>query len=129
MVGLARPMVQSLCDRIQFALVASDAEMFGQILPNEPIGVLHCRFLPRTGRFGEEDTLSEVLGDVMMVRHLAPLIPRKRATACCGDDCKHRSKSLHHCVRPVSFGETYQVHIAASRLDHPRTLVDKSAGF
>ena len=80
-------MIQPLGDRVELARLTSDALVFGQILPNEPIGVLHCRFLPRTGRFGEEDALSEVLGDVMMVRHLAPLIPRKRATARCGDVC------------------------------------------
>ena len=67
MVGLARPVIQPLCDRVEFAGVAGDAEVFGQVLPNQPVGVLHGRFLPGAARFGEEDALGEVLGDVVMV--------------------------------------------------------------
>lgn len=45
-VGLTGPVIQPLGDRVEFAHRPGDTEVFGQVLPNQPVDVFHGRFLP-----------------------------------------------------------------------------------
>lgn len=94
--------------------MTGNAYVFGQVLPDQPVGILHGCFLPGTTGFGKEDTFREVLGDLVMVGHLAPLVPRERATECRGDGCRDRCRCSYHRVCPVPLRETDEMHVAAT---------------
>jgi hypothetical protein len=64
--------IQPFCNRLELVLVPRDAEVFRHLLPNQPVGVLHRGLLPGAARGGAEEALGEVLGDLVMVCHLAP---------------------------------------------------------
>ena len=77
--GGSRLVVHLVGDSIEVVLaVHRQVRPFGQVLPQQPIGVLTGTALPRAVRIAEVDLHARALGEALMARHLAALVVGQR---------------------------------------------------
>jgi hypothetical protein len=71
-------MVESLLDGDEVGRAeGTQVRALGEVLAQQPVRVLVAGALPGAGRVGEEDSVSEQGGELVVLSHLRALVPSK----------------------------------------------------
>src|SRR5258708_11134185 len=93
-MGSARSGVQAVGDGVEFVLtVDREIRALGQVLAQQPVGVLTGAALPRAVRVGEVDLDAGGRAEFLMARHLLALVVGEALAQRCGDRVEFGSEA------------------------------------
>src|SRR5205807_10230064 len=97
----------------------------GEVLAQQPVGVLVRSALPRTAGIAEVDLDAAIDRELGVLEHLLPLVPGQRATQLLGQRSDAAGQRVADRFGAVTVGERDELAVAGLALDQRRIPVGR----